>query len=79
MKFLIYIIGHCSSSSSLSLIVAQLILHHCFYARLMVPKGSVSFQAILNHSMIVTVSKTTIPLEAGIVLSIHIAWGCHLL
>lgn len=50
-----------------------------FYAKLMVPKGFMSFRATLNHSKLVTEPKTTIPLEAGIVLSTHIAWGSHLL
>lgn len=65
-------------SASIASIIAQLIPHHCFYAKLMVPKGFMSFCVTLNHSKLVTEPKT-IPPEARVVLSARIAWACHLL
>lgn len=64
------------ASTSIASIIAQLIPHHCFYAKLMVPKGFMSFRVTLNHGKLATEPKT-IPLEAGIVLSARIAWGCQ--
>jgi len=46
---------------SVSPIVAQLIRHGCFCAKLTVLKGFVSFCATLNHNQLVTEPKTTIP------------------